>query len=72
MRRKASAICTATIVHYDHKLDSTLICRSDGSTGFVAKVIDRTHRISAVSGVSHFAHEACRPSERQMNVMSTL
>ena len=28
------------IVHCDHKLENTLICKSDGPTGFVGKVTD--------------------------------
>lgn len=28
------------MVHCDHKLGNTLICRSDGPTGFVGKITD--------------------------------
>lgn len=28
------------IVHCDHKLENTLVCRTDGPTGFVGKVTD--------------------------------
>ncbi|CAN0566405.1 unnamed protein product, partial [Laminaria digitata] len=30
----------AGVIHCDVKLDNTLICRSDGPTGFVGKVTD--------------------------------
>lgn len=28
------------MVHCDHKLENTLVCRADGPTGFVGKVTD--------------------------------